>query len=580
MDERAKEALRIGDAEFGKKKKIDSLWQEIALNFYPERADFTNERAEGDEYADHLFSSFPVLARRELGNLFAANLRDRSNKWFSIHVDDEELDEGDAERAFLESLTEIQWRLMYAKGTQFVRATKEADHDFAAFGNAVIWYGINSGGDGLLYRNYHLRDCAWSENADGEIDCLHRNWEPTARQLKQMFPTTVSEQVTRACEKDPQQIFKCRHVVMPSRLYHYKSKSGKQFPFIELFIERDTMTILSEIGLNYFPFVVPRWQTVSGSVYGISMATMTILPDGRTIQVMMRTLREAGEKYVDPPMIAIADAIRGDYALYAGGVTVADMEYDERLGEVLRPIAQDRGGMPIGMELATALKEDIRSGFFLDKIIMNPVSGKEMTAFEFGNHLQQQIRQTAPIFEPITEGYSDPLCDGTFQLLMANGAFPVQAMPPSIQGRDIKFKFRSPLAEMEEQRDAQIYGQVLTGIVTPAAQVDPAQLEQVDLTVATRDAMRAAGWKQKWFKPLEAIEQRQQQVAQEAELAKGMQMAEQMANTVQKGGAGLANSDKLMDAMGKAPAVAEGLGVGQGGGQAMAPELEDAGADG
>jgi hypothetical protein len=559
MDTRAQEVLRIGDAAFSKKSNVDSLHQEIALNFYPERADFTNERAEGEEYADHLFSSFPVMCRRELGNLFAANLRDRSQKWFSIHVDDEDLDESDAERAFLEHLTERQWRLMYAKGTQFVRATKEADHDFAAFGNAVLWYGMNSGGDGLLYRNYHLRDCAWSENADGEIDCLHRNCEWTARQLKKMFPKSISDQVQRACEKDPEAKFNCRHVVMPARLYHYRSKAGKEFPFISLYVERETMTVLEEVGLNYFPYVVPRWQTVSGSVYGISMATMILLPDGRTMQVMMRTLREAGEKYVDPPMIAIADAIRGDYALYAGGVTIADMEYDERLGDVLRPISQDRGGMPIGFEIASALKEDIRSGFFLDKIIMNPVAGKEMTAFEFGQHLQQQIRQSAPIFEPITEGYSDPLCDGTFELLMANGAFPIQGMPKSLENADLKFKFRSPLAEMEEQREAQIYSQVLTGIVMPAAQADPSQLEQVDLTRSTRDAMRAAGWKQKWFKPLEAIEARQKQIAEETEIAKGMAMAKEAAETAQKGGAGLAHGDKVMDALGKAPAVAQQL---------------------
>jgi hypothetical protein len=549
----------MGDAEFARKKQIDSLHQEIALNFYPERATFTNERSEGEEYADHLFSSFPVMCRRELGNLFAANLRDRSNKWFSIHVDDEELDESDAERAFLEHLTERQWRLMYAKGTQFVRATKEADHDFAAFGNAVIWYGLNSNGDGLLYRNHHLRDCAWTENADGVIDCFYRNFEWSARQIKQMFPKTCSKQVQEACEKDPERKFKCRHIIMPMRLYNYKSKGGKEFPFCSLFIERETDTCLEEVGLNYFPYIVPRWQTVSGSAYGISMATMILLPDGRTMQVMMRTLREAGEKYVDPPMIAIGDAIRGDMALYAGGVTIADMEYDERLGEVLRPITQDRGGMPIGMELATALKEDIRSGFFLDKIVMNPVSGKEMTAFEFGNHLQQTIRQTAPIFEPITESYSDPLCDGTFQLLMTNGAFAVQMMPETLQGREIKFKFRSPLAEMEEQREAQIYGQVLTGILMPAAQVDPAQIEQIDLTTATRDAMRAGGWKQKWFKPVEAIEARQQQIAEEMEAAKAMQMAQQVTETGQKAAAGLAQGDKVMDALGKAPAVAQQL---------------------
>ena len=71
--------------------------------------------------------------------------------------------------------------------------------------------------------------------------------------------------------------------------------------------------------------------------------------------------------------------------------------------------------------------------------------------------------------------------------------------------------------------------------------------------------MRAAGWKQKWFKPLEAVEQRAAQIAQEAEMAKGMQMAQQVAETAKTGAGGLAQGDKVMDALAKAPAVAQQL---------------------
>jgi hypothetical protein len=534
----------MGDALFRRKKNLDLLWQELALNFYPERANFTVDRTEGEEFSDHLFASYPVLARRELGNLFAANLRPRSSMWLEIHVDNEDLDSGDHERKFLEHLTKLQWEAMYSRRAGFVRCTKQTDHDFAAFGNGVIRFGPNMSNDGLLYRNYHLRDNAWSENAEGIIDVNHRKWKPTARQLKHHFGDKISKEVEKAYAKDPEKEFSCRHVVLPTRLYPYKSKTGREFPFVSLYIECESENVLEEKGLNYFCYVIPRWQTVSDSQYGVSMATCIALPDGRTMQVVTRTIREAGEKYVDPPMIAISDAIRGDYALYAGGVTTADIEYDERLGDVLRPVNQDRGGMPIGFEIQAALKEDLRHGFMLDKIQL-PEAGKDMTAFEVRRRVEEHIRSSAPIFEPVIEDYNDPLCDGTFTVMRDMGLFPMDQMPDSLQDVDVKFKVRNPLADMADQTEADVYVDVMNRIVAPAAQIDPAELENVDLTEATRDAMRKAGFKAKWFKPKEAVEERRAEMAQQAQANKAMEEIGAAGQVAEQSGKGL---NELMNA--------------------------------
>lgn len=520
MDQRARDVLKFGDELFGKKINVDSLWQEIALNFYPERADFTDRRNEGEEFADHLFSSYPSMARRELGNLMSASLRPRTQDWFSIHVDDEETDKSDAEREYLEFITKVQRRAMYDASTGFVRATKLTDHDFAAFGNGVIKYGTNADRNGLLFRNYHLRDNAWSENADGRIDCNHRNWEPTARQLREHFPGTISKEVGKAADKQPEKQFRCRHVVMPSRLYDYKSPGGKRFPFVSLYVERDSETVLEEVGMNYFCYVIPRWQPIT--VFGSSMATSVLLPDGRTMQTVIRTLREAGEKYTDPPMIAVSDAIRGDIALYAGGVTTADIEYDERLGEVLRPVTRDKGAMPIGFDIAASLKEDIQFGFFLDKIRLPEIKG-DATAYQVRKIFEDSIRSQAPIFEPIEEEYNDPLCEGVFNLLRDNGAFPLDQMPESLSDRDIRFSFRSPLADLADQREAEVFVDGVTRILGPVAEIDPAQLENVDLAEGTRDALRSAGFKAKWMKPREAVEARRQEMQKQAAAMQGMQ---------------------------------------------------------
>ena len=543
MEQRARDVVKLGDKLFEAKRPVDNLWQEIALNFYPERADFTAKRNEGEEFSDHLFSSFPVLARRELGNVLSSYLYSRSQKRFSIHVADDELDKGDAERAFLERLTDIQWKAMYDAPAMLSDTMKMTGHDFAGFGNAVIKYGLNSAGDGLLFRNYHLRDNAWSENAEGKIDCDHRNWEPTARQLGGTFPKTISKEVTRALTKDPEKTFKCRHVVLPSRIYKLDSKGGKRFAFTSMYVECESEQVLEEVGLNYFCYVIPRWHKVSK--FGSSMATSIALPDGRTQQVVIRTLREAGEKFADPPTIGVGDAIRGDIALQAGGHTNVDAEYDERLGEVLRPLTQDKGGFPIAVEIAQALREDIRSAFFLDKIQL-PETGKEMTAYEMRRRFEEHIRAQTPIFDPIEEQVA-PLYEGVFDLLRDNNAFPIGEMPESLDNSDVKFSFFSPLSDMADQRDAEIYLDVRDRIIGPAAQIDPSQLEQVDWTEATRDAMRAGGWKAKWFKPKDAVEKRQQEMAKAAAMQKGAEALATAGTVAEQGGKGM---KEIQEAMG------------------------------
>ena len=546
MDSRAREIVRIGKGLFEAKQIVDTLNQEIALNFYPDRADFTEKRTMGEEFSDHLFTSYPVLAHRELSNMLAANLRDQSRQWVNIHVQNERVDQGREERAFLEYLTKIHWRGLYDPKAHMIKATKQTDFDFAAFGNGVIYGTPNMDNDGPLYRNYHLRDCAWSENAAGEVDHLHRRWKPTARQLVSIFGDKVHASVRKCLKKEPEKTFECQHVAMPSRLYSNKNRKGEDFAFTSLWVDVANQHTMEEVGLGYFPYCVPRWHLVSGSQYGRSLATSVILPDGRTMQVITRTLREAGEKFVDPPMITIADAIRGDVATYPGGITVADMEYDERLGEVLRPLSQDRGGMPIGFEMASALKEDISSGFLLDKIQL-PMPAKEQTAFEIRRRMEEHIRSSAPIFEPIQQDYNIQLNELNFNILSDGGAFPWDQMPEGLMGQDIEYKFMSPLSELAEQAKAQVFGEVMQSVIGPVSQFDPAQMKRINLDEAVGDATKALGMPANWDNGVEAVDQERQRLMQLQQMQMQMQAVQQGATIAETG----ANAEKALSEAGR-----------------------------
>src|SRR5690606_21781267 len=123
----------------------------------------------------------------------------------------------------------------------------------------------------------------------------------------------------------------------------------------------------------------------------------------------------------------------------------------------------------------------------------------------------------APISKPIQQEYNYPLCDGVFQLLMAHGAFPREEMPQSLRGRDIKFKFRSPLDDLAEQNEAEVFLDVRDRVFAPAIQLDPSLADLVDWATATRDAARAAGFKAKWLRSVEDVERKRAEMAEEAE---------------------------------------------------------------
>ena len=128
---RPQELIERGEQLFTQRKAATTLWQEIAENFYPQRADFTLTRYIGEEFANHLYSSYPLLVHRDLSNAFAAMLRPRRKDWFLISVDEEDkLSKGGKE--WLEWATKRQKQAMYDRKAQFIRATSEGDADFAA----------------------------------------------------------------------------------------------------------------------------------------------------------------------------------------------------------------------------------------------------------------------------------------------------------------------------------------------------------------------------------------------------------------------------------------------------------------
>lgn len=529
MHSDAKALKQQGERLFSQKRAWDSRNQDIADHFYPERADFTVSRSVGEEYAAHLMTGYPVMVRRDLGNSLGSMLRPKGQPWFHMAADREEKETHEA-RAWLEWATGLQRRAMYDRKTMLTRATKEADHDFAAFGGAAISTEVNRRDMALIYRCWHLKDMAWAEDSYGQLCAIHRKWQPTARELCQYFPDTVHSKVSELKDKRPEDKVNVHHVVVRSDEY---DKKKYRHPYVSMFIDCDNDHIMEERGSWTRIYTIPRWATVAGSQYPYSPAAMVALPDARLLQAMTLTLLEAGERSANPPMVGVAEAVRGDLNVYAGGFTAVDAEYDERLGEVLRPLTQDKSGLPFGMEMADRQAQVLREAFYLNTLNMPPHDGPEMTAFEVGQRVQEYIRNALPLFEPMEDDYNGNLCEITFETLLHEGAFgSPDTIPPEIAGSDVTWRFESPLAEMIERQKGQKFLEA-KAMIAEATAIDPTAPMIMDFGVTLRDVLSGVGAPAKWLRSPEDVRaaQEAQEAKQEAaELLAGMEQASGVAD--------------------------------------------------
>lgn len=526
---RPQELVERATGLFNVRKAITTLWQEIAEHFYPQRADFTLTRYIGEEFAEQLFSSYPLIVHRELSNAFAAMLRPRRKNWFGITVDDEDrLTKGSKE--WLEWATKRMKFAMYDRKAHFIRATSEGDADFAAFGQCCITREINWGAEQphLLYRTWHLRDVAWDEMADGSVGEIYIKWKPTIKQLRQQFGEDALH-VTQRGRKDD---YRTDTYIQPNYMraaistdvYEGQEGQGKGYPWVLVYMDILNKHIIHEQGTFSHGITLPRWQTVSGSQYAYSPATVAGLPDARLLQAMTLTLLEAGEMSVRPPMIATQDAVRSDIQLYAGGITWADVEYDERKGDVLRPINQDRRGLPMGYEAHDQQMNMLATAFYLNKLTLPPPEG-DMTAFEVGQRVEEYVRAALPLFEPMEYEYNGQLCEDTFDSLLRTGHFGApQDIPRELQGKDVHFRFISPLHEAIERKNASEFLES-ADLIQRAMELDPTAGMHMDIGSALRSALEGVGLEQRHIRSEDDVEkmiaqaQALQQAQQEAELA-------------------------------------------------------------
>lgn len=474
---------------FTRRGSLMSFFQDIAEHFYPERADFTIDHTLGEDFASRLYASEPSLFRRDFGNYLDAALRPWGREWFKIVPRDPRRAKLLPVQQYLDVRTQITAQLLKDRRSNFSNAARAGDHDWVTFGNAATSVEGRADGTGLRFRTWHLRDCAWRENYDGEVDTFYRKIKVTVRNLCAQADSKgwdIPPKVKEKLEKQPNETVEIYHVLCPAIEYRPQEKTKAGWYSCYLMPSQQwEISCKPEFVFNYS---VSRWFRIDSSPYALSPCTIIALPDGRTLQTMTWSIIEAGEKSVEPPLVAQSEAIVSGVDIRSGMITWVDQRYDERTGEAIR--ALELGGTPeFGEALRQGITGNLKDAFYLSKLFL-PQNNPQMTAEEVQRRHEEFLRVAQPVIAPAETERNSGILDIAVEMAIRMGLWgPIDDMPKELQGADVEYTYDNPLQDAQRQNKAFAFNTSM-GIVKAAKELlKPGVTEHFDDAQAFRDAI-------------------------------------------------------------------------------------------
>ena len=498
----------------GQRQNWETHWQEVADYMQPRKADVTKQRARGDKRMEQVFDSSPIQAVELLAASLHGMLTNPSTPWFTLRFKDEEIDNEDEAKLWLESSTDAMYTAF--NRSNFQQEIFELYHDLITFGTAAMF--IEEDNDDIIkFSTRHINEVFIAENDKGRIDTIYRKFKISARAAIQKFGDTVSSDVQTKAKKDPYEEIEILHAVYPRADFNPNKKDKANMPFESVYIEFKNGNELSVSGFREFPFVVPRYLKASNEIYGRSPA-MTALPDVKMLNEMSKTTIKAAQKQVDPPLLVPDDGFLLPVRTVPGGLNF----YRSGTRDRIEPLNIGANN-PLGLNMEEQRRDSIRAVFYVNQLMMQ--QGPQMTATEVIQRNEEKMRLLGPVLGRLQSELLKPLIDRVFAILLRNNMLP--PAPEFLSGRDIEIEYVSPLAKAQKSTELQSIIRTVE-ILGSLANVAPV-FDYINFDNLVKHLADIVGVPQKILKSQSQVNAERQQAQQQQEEMQQMQQLQQVA---------------------------------------------------
>jgi len=512
--------LRDQSAMESQRFNFDTTNQRIADLIWPASSLFLQtDTVQGQRRDQFTFDSTGSLALGRFAAAVESILTPRTQRWHTLSAHDDKLDKMPRVRRYCEAWTDILFKARYSPRSGFTYASGETYMSLGAFGNGCIFLDEQVGQD-LRYRSLFVGEIWFGTDFSGRIDRVHRKLTLNARQARAQFGNKLSERITKAAEKTPEQEFQFIHCVKPRRDYDSGRKDYRGMPWASYYVEATDNSLVSEGGYRTLPYLPSRFTTAPREVYGRGPASM-VLPTLNTINEQAKTLLRAGQRAVDPPIMTVDDDALETFNLKSSAINRGFLGPN---GEPLAVPFNSGANIPMGIEFVQDSRGVINDAFFVT-LFQILAQQPQMTATEALLRAQEKGELLGPSVGRQQTELLDPMIERELDLLgHVPGLGP--EMPPELQeaGGMLSISYTSPLDRMQRAGDGAAMLRWLES-VTAAAQIKPEVLNVVNWPAFSRELAEIQGVPEKVMLDEEQIAEADAANAQEKQTAMLLQAA-------------------------------------------------------
>ena len=417
----------------------------------------------------------------------------RNQRYESVAFADKELMKLPAVKRWCAHATERKYLCRYAPQAGFETQAHEDIRQECKYGTSALWVDERRGVS-LFYKSVHLSEIWIDENYFGRVDRVHRKFELTLRQMVDQFGEEALSDRSRADWEDPKKRHNKReilHMLRPNADYERGRLGVLGKPIESAYIEVDQKHIIRRGGYYTMPLPVSRHITGPRDKYGRSPA-MKVLATVKGANAMARTILDAGNRAVNPPILFHDDAQITQLITKPGGLNPGGID---EYGRILARPMETGGALPYGMELLEQERNVIDKSFLGEFFRLLSDPGDRMTATQVVETLQKEGVLIAPYIGRRETEKAQPIAERELDILMR--ADQIDPFPPEVleAGARPVFVMNNPAARMARAEEVGAFTRWVEIGVQAAAAGAPQALDRVNWDQGMQDVGEVLGVK-------------------------------------------------------------------------------------